>query len=496
MKKISIIIAMTLVLGLSQCKKQETPTTPNADGNWVHITMKVDGDRHIVYPGTGAVIYSDDDKIYVGNNGHYIGTLTYTNGAFSGDIYSPSTTDYLHFYFLGGLETGALVAGTTTTFDVNISNQLTKLPVLSYGHSTQLYSTANTTYSCMLNNKCALVKFSLDNKTNKPVNVAGMLTMATINFANPTDDNAIMAEENSTGTITLYSEDKITKWAILLPQSAVNNANVTIGETQISVSVPQVAANGYINNGIAINNPFVAEFSVDASTKVEFAPGNLQYQASSQTWRFADHQWDYVGNNDNNNSMSSTSTGWVDLFGWGTWSGTSTQWNPLNTSTDYGDYSWNGDKYFHGTLTNNNKTGWYTLTQPEWQYLLGSSIERSGKYGLATVNGKKGLVILPDNWTLPSGCSFTSGTGFNANTYSDNWDAMEVAGAVFLPGTGFRNGTTVNATELQNSYGYYWSSTSSTSNYAHVMYFKSGDVSATQKHLKYRGHLVRLVRIG
>ena len=491
MKKISIIIAMALVLGLSQCKKQETPTTSNADGNWVHITMKVDGgDKHIVYPGSGAVIYSDDDKIYVGNNGHYVGTLTYTNGAFSGDIYSPSTTDYLHFYFLGGLETGALEAGRTTTFDVNISDQSTKLPVLSYGHSTQLYSNATATYSCMLKNKCALVKFGLDNSTNKPIIVTGMLTEAAINFANPTDDNAITAEENSTGTITLYSENKTAKWAILLPQSAVSST-ATIGiETIINnVSVPTVAANVYLDSGVTIHNPFVAEFSVGASTKVEFAPGNLQYKVGTG-WRFAPHHYDYVG--------AWNTSDWVDLFGWGTWSGTSAQWNPLNTSTNNGDYSWNGDKYFQGTLTNNNKTGWYTLTQAEWQYLLGSSTERSGKYGLATVNGKKGLVILPDNWTLPSGCSFTSGigAGYNTNTYLDNWDAMEEAGAVFLPGTGFRNGTTVNSYELQNSYGYYWSSTKYDSNNAYTMYFISGEVSATQKFSKYRGQLVRLVRIG
>lgn len=489
MKKISIIIAMALVLGLSQCKKQETPTTSNADGNWVHITMKVDGgDKHIVYPGSGAVIYSDDDKIYVGNNGHYVGTLTYTNGAFSGDIYSPSTTDYLHFYFLGGLETGALEVGTTTTFDVNISDQSTKLPVLSYGHSTQLYSNANATYSCMLKNKCALVKFGLDNSTNKPITMTGMLTEAAINFANPTDDNAIMAEENSTGTITLYSENKTAKWAILLPQSAVSST-ATIGiETIVSnVSVPMVAANVYLDSGVTIHNPFVAEFSVDASTKVEFAPGNLQYQASSQTWRFAENQWDYVGDNDNNNSMSSTSTGWVDLFGWGTWGSNQ---NPLNTSSD-SNYTWSSD--FSGTISYNNKTDWRTLSKVEWQYLLGGSTERSGKYGLATVNDKKGLVILPDNWTLPNGCSFTAGNvnGFNTNIYLDNWDIMEEAGAVFLPVAGKRSGIAIS--EL-NFCGYYWSSTAGNNNTAYALNFFN-QVSS-QLFNKHFGYSVRLVRTG
>ena len=39
----------------------------------------------------------------------------------------------------------------------------------------------------------------------------------------------------------------------------------------------------------------LAEFSVSDSTKIYFSQGNLQYQASTNTWRFAEHQWDYVG---------------------------------------------------------------------------------------------------------------------------------------------------------------------------------------------------------
>ncbi|MBQ5532192.1 MAG: Ig-like domain-containing protein, partial [Bacteroidales bacterium] len=33
--------------------------------------------------------------------------------------------------------------------------------------------------------------------------------------------------------------------------------------------------------------------------KVLFSPGNLQYQASTNTWRFAEHQYDYVGDGGN-----------------------------------------------------------------------------------------------------------------------------------------------------------------------------------------------------
>lgn len=58
------------------------------------------------------------------------------------------------------------------------------------------------------------------------------------------------------------------------------------------------------------------EFSVSATKKVHFSQGNLQYQASTKTWRFAEHQYDYIGSA--NSQISSSYTGWIDLFGYGT----------------------------------------------------------------------------------------------------------------------------------------------------------------------------------
>lgn len=46
------------------------------------------------------------------------------------------------------------------------------------------------------------------------------------------------------------------------------------------------------------------------------SPGNLQYQASTGIWRFAEHQYDYIGSG--NENISTSYSGWIDLFGWGT----------------------------------------------------------------------------------------------------------------------------------------------------------------------------------
>ena len=84
MKKLStLLIAFALVLGLTQCKKKVDTITPSDLGKTVYITVNVgDGDRHIVYPGTGAVVYADGDIIYVGDGSKYLGSLEYGSGKF------------------------------------------------------------------------------------------------------------------------------------------------------------------------------------------------------------------------------------------------------------------------------------------------------------------------------------------------------------------------------------------------------------------------------
>ena len=52
---------------------------------------------------------------------------------------------------------------------------------------------------------------------------------------------------------------------------------------------------------------------------VTFATGNLQYQAITKTWRFAEPQWDIIGANPGNTTYSNraTQTAWIDLFRFG-----------------------------------------------------------------------------------------------------------------------------------------------------------------------------------
>ena len=226
-------------------------------------------------------------------------------------------------------------------------------------------------------------------------------------------------------------------------------------------------------------------FSISSTKQVYFSRGNLQYQASSRTWRFAENQYDIIGYL--NSYISSSYTGWIDLFGWGTGS------NPINSSTDYNNYSQFTD-WGNNAISNGGNQGglWRTLTKNEWSYLLSDRTNAASLVGKATVNGDTGLVFLPDNWTLPSGCSFTSGTSsdFTANIYTTSqWATMESAGAVFLPAAGYRIGTSVYSV---GSYGHYWSSTGAGINCA--QFFDFDGVQWTPNN-RGSGRSVRLVRV-
>lgn len=193
-------------------------------------------------------------------------------------------------------------------------------------------------------------------------------------------------------------------------------------------------------------------------------------------------------------------TNWIDLFGWGT-SGYNGK-NPYMTSTSYSDYG-DGSNDIAGTnydwgvynkISNGgNQAGlWRTLTKDEWNYVISNRTDARYLRGTATVNGVNGLILLPDNWTLPTGVTFTYGEGgWSQNTYSaSDWSKMEANGAVFLPAAGYRFGTDVYGV---GSGGDYWSSSAYDFYNAGCLYFFGDYVEADYGSRDY-GLSVRLVQ--
>lgn len=270
-------------------------------------------------------------------------------------------------------------------------------------------------------------------------------------------------------------------------------------------SIPSDPSSGGFTDYGAVNSLF----SVANGKQIRFSRGNLQYQASTDTWRFAEQQYKYIG--DDNANISATNEGWIDLFAWGTsgWNSGATEYLPYATSTTNADYYPGGD--FANDLLDSNANAdwgqynsiagggdqagmWRTLTSAEWNYLLGNSSARQNKAGKAVIDSLyNGIVLLPDNFTLPTGVTFAAGLAsdwYNNNYTAAQWAQMENAGAVFIPAAGYREGTAVTNA---GSYGYYWSATHINATYSYALYFFSDYANATDLAARAVGRSVRLV---
>ena len=253
------VMALALVLGFTQCKKEQTNTTAETQG--VQITLKVDGgastgsaaggSRAIVDPAGNAnyatVSFETGDMIYVGYNNAYVGSLTYSNNTFSGSVNISETVEgeHLHFYFLGGVGFEPTVDGNTAT--VVISDQTAKYPVISYAPSNEVF-TGEGSYSAKLMNKCSIMKVNATLPAAvaaAPICFTGMNNKVTVNFNDPNgDDNGFEYGIDGEGVIKMPAKgaDNVS-WAIVLPQAALEEGE----EGSAYTEAPSALINYYCN---------------------------------------------------------------------------------------------------------------------------------------------------------------------------------------------------------------------------------------------------------
>lgn len=241
-----------------------------------------------------------------------------------------------------------------------------------------------------------------------------------------------------------------------------------------------------------IQHPFTVD---DKGTKVLFAPGNLQYQASTQTWRFAAHQYDYIGNAPGNsvtdNAVRDTQSVWIDLLVWGQtgyestdpsqiYTTSNTSYKPAgpafnsiiaNTGYDWGVYCdiwYNEEKISKGTYR--------TLTGSEWTYLLGRKHKNDNTKFLYT----KRVYVYLNNYTSDNTTSGNERVGilFYPDDYGEDlvaedatltlteWNALEQKGVVFLPRHGSRLGS---SSTIGTAFAAYWSVTQTYALYSQII---------------------------
>ena len=289
----------------------------------------------------------------------------------------------------------------------------------------------------------------------------------------------------------------------------------------------------------AINGLFTINASGD---QVYFSKGNLQYKASTDTWRFAENQWDFCGGisevldengnwiteffgnvtDGSNDNPSSSCNNWIDLFGWGTsnYNHGAICYQPWSVSENTSDF------YAYGSYDNNlyDQTGqadwgynpiinggnqenqWRTLTRDEWAYILeGRHTVSDIRFAKAVVNGVNGLIILPDDWSGSSySLNYPNTTNMDADYITNNislsvWENLfESHGAVFLPSDGYRSGT---SNYNVGSSGLYWTSSCHTYTLfpwdeygAWIVEFWDYGISPTNTQNRFNSCSVRLVQ--
>ena len=277
---------------------------------------------------------------------------------------------------------------------------------------------------------------------------------------------------------------------LIMPRSTV----YVVHDTVIKTNTVYVKDTIYINK---CGSEGQGAFYVSADKQVSFAKGNLQYQASTKTWRFAENQYDYIGSD--NSNISDTYSGWIDLFGWSGNTATA-KWG-IGTSQSNSDYSGDFVDWGTNTIGTDAPNTWRTLTYDEWQYLFMHT-----RWTMAKVNGTLGFMLLPADFVAPQGLSVSIlGDGnmsdtyknFSESDYSSNvytvsqFSQLESAGVVFLPCAGYRYGSSADGV---GSGGYYWSATPGGTDYARDMDFYSAGANTYGWYSRNGGLSVRLVQ--
>lgn len=457
------------------------PTTAETTSTPITITASYgDGTSttRVSYSESGNTIsatWEADDQLYVVYDG-YVSTLTLTSGAgtasatFNGTISyrtTPTANSILYCFVKDKNNTSAVtVEGDRIIYsDAAFQSQD---GTLAGAAKCNTYS-GSTTYGTGTDLKCnfavntSMCKFNL-------TNVGGNSgSSATVEYKSGSTTLA-------SATITVTSGDNLVYLAVPVGSySGEQKLVFTCGTKTKEYTLSSTQANFVAGHTYSKDIFFAIEggFSVSNSKIVYFSKGNLQYK-NGTGWRFAEHQYDYIG--------SWNTSNWVDLFGWGTWGSGK---NPLNTSSTDGDYTWSTD--FQGTF--DGHSDWYTLSKDEWTYLFGHST-----WGYATVNSKHGVIILPDVCELSINTSHDnwSNNTVNASTWNSTYEA---AHAVFLPAAGYREKTTQEI-KFAGEIGVYWSSTPYNNDYAYHLTFEDDPLELTTdgNYHRYRGYSVRLVR--
>ena len=541
MKKFSIIFtALCAMLLVVSCNKEEY-TDPTSDQCFIATVDRLVSDNGAKMSLSGTSLsWSQGDTIKVYDKVSNAALFCYTgsNGKFKwckGAVLSADTAkrSYAAFY-----------PADLRTFGTS-SDTMIKLPQLQYyggGGLPQLPLYAESKNDTLrFRHLCGVVCFSFSSPvelcrisvvTDKLTNGTSSVKFYRDTTTGSLDSIKLAGLQNGSKVATLSCEGigASSEYYMYLPANKYNKFSVQLTDTAGAVCLLQ------FNNTVVRRDQITTltvsatsfqqyGFSTSDSTSVVFSSGNLQYQASTKLWRFAEMQYDYVGAA--NSMISESNSGWIDLFGWATsgWNNGNTYYQPYESSfvMDTADTTICGYGYglhnasnlvngnanadwgvYNAIVNGGNEAGrWRTLTNDEWTVILKSRHAATvggtadARFAKVVVNHVRGVLLFPDNYTHPANVHVPGNINNDTSDYDGRnysvaeWVLMESNGAVFLPAAGYRNGQRVSSV---NEEGYYWSSSNCNRFKAYGISFYTKYLQPAYSGKKYHGWSVRLVK--
>ena len=118
---------------------------------------------------------------------------------------------------------------------------------------------------------------------------------------------------------------------------------------------------------------------------------------------------------------------------------------------------------------------WFTPSKEQLNYILNERPDAVSLKSIAKVDDVQGLLLLPDNFTYPSGEKTLTEYGTQMPIFTtETWKAMENNGAIFLP-----------ATDENAIDGRYWTSTRDGSNNAYLLHFNTNECAFESTYYKF-----------
>ena len=188
-------------------------------------------------------------------------------------------------------------------------------------------------------------------------------------------------------------------------------------------------------------------FSISSTEKVYFSQGNLYYDGSN--FKLESEQYQFASN-------------WISdhisYFNWAPDVYTATIQKPGTISGTTNDvFFTNNDDDFGVIIGGQEVKGvWHSLSADEWTHLLSNRQMPFGKNRFTkkynvSIDGSNydGLFIYPDNY---------SGSEVGTSDGPATWSAINAAGIVFLPATGYRDADGTSFGVMHRDFINYWSS--------------------------------------